>query len=146
MRKRTIVCVVFFLFCSSQVVLAETSGWSWGGLFSSTTTTEPAGVQEKAPKSWVPDWKMPDVAGSMKKATNSVTRATSNAWNATTKTTKQAWKKTTTALDPFPDKKVSSPPPVNKPKGGFMSWFSGKPSAEERPQTVQDFLRQERLQ
>jgi hypothetical protein len=91
----------------TRIANAETTGWSTG-LFSSKTTTTPIGVQEPEPKSWRPDWKMPDVAGSMKKATHSVTSATSNAWKTTSRTTKQAWKKTTEVLDPFPDKKPSS--------------------------------------
>ncbi len=135
----------------TAIASAETTGWSTG-LFSSKTTTTPVGVQEPEPKSWKPDWKMPNVAGSVKKATHSVTSATTNAWNTTSRTTKHAWKKTTEALDPFPDKKPVSATGASddisqssKSKSGFSSWFGGKKEDDDRPKTINDFLGQKRL-
>ncbi len=133
------------------VAHGETTGWSTG-LFSSKTTVTPIGVQEESPKKWLPDLKMPDVAGTMKKATNSVTTATSKAWKATSQSTKQAWKKTTEVLDPFPDKKPVSATGASttfsksaESKGGFSSWFRGKDAEEDRPQTINQYLGQPRL-
>jgi hypothetical protein len=129
----------------------ETTGWSTG-LFSSKTTVTPVGVQEESPKKWMPDLKMPDVAGTMKKATNSVTSATSNAWKTTSQSTKQAWKKTTEALDPFSDKKPVSATGASttfsqprESKGGFSSWFRGKDTKDDRPKTINEYLGQPRL-
>jgi len=145
---RSLIIRSFFLIavCSfGLTVQAETTGWSWGPFESST---------KKSDSSWLPEWKAPDVAGSVKKATNSVTNttkkatkavtnSTSKAWNSTTRTTKKAWKKTTEMLDPFPNDTKTSNTSSKSSSGGSSSWFgSSKPI--EKPATVQEFLRQER--
>lgn len=132
--------------CLHGSVAAETTGWSWAG-FSSKTTKTDVGVQTPPTKSWLPEWKMPDVAGSMKKAGKSVTTTTNNAWKATTRTTKQAWNKTTEFLDPFPDDKAKSST-ASKPSSGsgFSSWFGGSKPVDDGPKTVNDFLGGQRLQ
>jgi hypothetical protein len=150
MKFKLIIAVVTAIgFCPIADLKAETTGWSWGPFASSTSKTD-VGVQTAEPKKWLPEMKVPDVAGSMKKATQSVTIATSNAWNSTSKATKQAWKKTTKALDPFPDSpgpSVTGASSKSEPKtSGFSGWFGGSKAKDEGPQTMQDFLSQKRLE
>ncbi len=120
---------------------AETTGWSWGPFASSTTHSE-VGVTSRASSSWLPQWKMPDITRSVKKATKSVTDTTTNAWNSASRTTKRAWKKTADFLDPFPDDPKSSLSSSKSSSSG-SSWFGGS-KKDEKPATVQEFLRQER--
>jgi hypothetical protein len=127
-------------------VYAETTGWSWGGIFSSKTSKTDVGVQSVTSKSsWMPEWKMPDVAGSVKKVGMSVSTTTSNAWNVTSRSTKQAWKKTTEMLDPFPDDKNPKATSTSTSGSGFSGMFGVGP-VDDRPKTVNDFLGQDRLQ
>ena len=129
--------------CFGRNVQAETTGWSWGPLTSSTT--------DNGSYSWLPQWKAPDVVGSVKKATNSVinttkratntvTQTTSNAWNSATRTTKKAWNKTAEILAPYPKETTTV---GRSSSSGSSSWFGGSQKIE-KPATVQEFLRQER--
>lgn len=138
---RSILLVAVFYFGANAQ--AETTGWSWGPLTSSTT--------DKGSYSWLPQWKAPDVVGSVKKAThsvtsttkratNAVTQTTSNAWNSATRTTKKAWNKTTEILAPFPKDTTTA---SRSSSSGSSSWFGGS-NKIEKPATVQEFLRQER--
>lgn len=145
---RSLITRLFFLIavcCLALTVQAETTGWSWGPFESST---------KKSDSSWLPEWKAPDIAGSVKKATNSVTNttkkathavtaSTSKAWNSATRTTKKAWKKTTEILDPFPNDTKTTNSSSKSSSGGTSSWFGGSKKIE-KPATVQEFLRQER--
>lgn len=124
-----------------QNAFGETTGWSWGPFASSTTKSE-VGATSKASSSWMPQWKMPDVTGSAKKATKKVTDTTTKAWNSAARTTKRAWNKTTDFLDPFPDDPKSSSSSSSK-SSSTSSWWGGA-KKDEKPATVQDFLRQER--
>jgi len=128
--------------CFGVVAQAETTGWSWGP-FASSATQSQVGVTSKESSSWLPQWKMPDVTGSVKKATRTVTNTTTNAWNSASRTTKRAWKKTTEFLDPFPNDPQSSVNSSGSSSRGGSSWFGGS-KKDEKPATVQEFLRQER--
>ena len=144
MRSLLFRLILLVAICFSGAnVWAETTGWSWGPLTSSTTSN--------GSYSWLPQWKAPDVVGSVKKATNSVasttkratnavTQTTSNAWNGAARTTKKAWNKTTEILAPYPKDTTS----VSRSSShGSSSWFGGS-NKIEKPLTVQEFLRQER--
>jgi hypothetical protein len=110
---------------------AEETGWGWGPF----SSTKPA-ASTTGTKSWFPEWKMPDVVESWRNASKSLTSSTSKAWSTTTQSTKEAWNATTT----------STKQAWQKTKNGFSGWFKPSPAVDDKPQTVQDFLRQERLQ
>ncbi|MDZ4849211.1 MAG: hypothetical protein SGI77_07945 [Pirellulaceae bacterium] len=143
MLKKSLTSILWiFASFMGSVVQAETTGWSWGP-FASTTTKSTLGPQTTQPSSWTPHWKTPDVVGSMKRTTNSVTSATSKAWNSTVRTTKKTWKKTKEVLDPYPNNPQPNSSSSSTTKSS--SWFGGS-KKDDKPATVQDFLRQERIQ
>ncbi len=126
--KNFVIASLFACFVGSfnLSISAETTGWSWAG-FSSKKTTSEIGVQTPTSKSWIPEIKMPDVAGSMKKAGKSVTTTTNNAWKATTRTTKQAWNKTTEFLDRFPTiNRSRRPHPSHRPAAAFPDGLAAR--------------------
>jgi hypothetical protein len=145
---------------SAASLHAEDGSWSWGPFSSSTKTTDAttSGTSSTSKSGdWVPNWKMPDVAGGIQRTGKKVTDQTAAAWNSTTRATKKAWKKTTEVLDPFPDNSTTTlnPSPwaaggsnaTKKPKsssGGMFNWFGSKETEEYKPATPSEFLKGER--
>jgi len=161
MRKSILIVAIVCLASITQGSLslrAEDGSWSWGP-FASSTKTSNATLSEKSAASksadWIPDWKVPDVAGGIQRTGKKVTDQTAAAWNSTTRATKKAWKKTTEVLDPFPDKSTTTLNPSpwaaggsnaskKSSSGGMFNWFGSKEPEETKPATPQDFLRGER--
>jgi hypothetical protein len=92
----------------------------------------------------MPEWKAPKMPWSKPEKPNSYAKKNDTAWNRMSKTSKKWWEKTAEILDPYPDPKPE-PPSYAKPKkpSMFASWF--KKEEPKKIESVNDFLKQERI-
>ncbi len=154
MRERLIFVLVIGSLALAPVC-SRAEGWKMPSLNPfKKKTSHPAHLRfaDQEPKSawWKP--KLPSMSAARPRASSQQP----STWNKMTRGTKAAWTKTTDVLNPFDDEQ-DKPKDVTgyntaftqasarkKPEKKSAWWPSWSAEKEKRPQTVQDFLGQER--
>jgi hypothetical protein len=135
-KRLSVVLLVLAMSCplASNTHAEE---WNWNPFAKSESKSKPSPLYTSTSstnkKSWMPEWKMPSMFSTKKTNVNSYTRKEPSTFQKMSKSTSQWFSK----LNPFPKSTGYSAEPKK-------SWFS--PKQDNEVKTVNDFLRQKKVQ